>query len=130
MLRSRQVLELFLIEFLDKNFLILLNLLINSIISYLDLTKSELDIYFSEYDLKRLDLYAKNMVDHHLITDLLPPLAKLHFTCRFKGVEVGAIQAVSFVCRIDWFTFDELGRLWLSNERFPLGSTPGPRASA
>ena len=24
------------------------------------------------YDMKRLELYARNMVDYHLITDLLP----------------------------------------------------------
>ena len=24
------------------------------------------------YDIKRLDLYSRNMVDYHLVTDLLP----------------------------------------------------------
>lgn len=27
---------------------------------------------FSKYDLKRLELYTRNMADYHLITDLLP----------------------------------------------------------
>ena len=35
--------------------------------SYEDLSRD-----FSKYDLKRLDLYSRNMADHHLITDLLP----------------------------------------------------------
>ena len=35
--------------------------------SYEDLCRD-----FSKYDLKRLDLYSRNMADHHLITDLLP----------------------------------------------------------
>jgi N-acetyltransferase 10 len=44
------------------------------------LTHSEMLDLFSPYDLKRLDLYSRNMADHHLITDLLPALARLHFT--------------------------------------------------
>nr|CAB3264206.1 N-acetyltransferase 10 [Phallusia mammillata] len=43
------------------------------------LSKQELDFHFSSYDMKRLDMYAKSMVDYHLILDLLPPLARLYF---------------------------------------------------
>ncbi len=32
------------------------------------------------YDLKRLESYAKNLVDFHLIIDLVPTIAKLYFT--------------------------------------------------
>ena len=32
----------------------------------------ELMMTFTNHDLKRLDLYSRNMADHHLITDLLP----------------------------------------------------------
>ena len=39
---------------------------------FLVLTKDELQHTFTNYDLKRLDLYSKNMVDYHLIMDLLP----------------------------------------------------------
>ena len=35
-------------------------------------TLAEVEAAFSPYDLKRLDLYSRNMADHHLITDLLP----------------------------------------------------------
>lgn len=38
----------------------------------LGLTKGELQAVLTTYDVKRLDLYSRNMVDHHLITDLLP----------------------------------------------------------
>ena len=34
--------------------------------------KDELDLILTKYDLKRLDLYSRNMVDYHLIMDLLP----------------------------------------------------------
>ena len=36
------------------------------------LTYDELRALYNQYDLKRLELYSRNMADHHLITDLLP----------------------------------------------------------
>ena len=46
------------------------------------LTKSDLDALFSPFDLARLDSYANNLLDYHVILDLLPPLAHLYFTNR------------------------------------------------
>jgi N-acetyltransferase 10 len=34
----------------------------------------------SLFDLKRLESYSKNLVDFHLIMDLVPTLAKLYFS--------------------------------------------------
>ena len=31
--------------------------------------------YISVFDIKRLDSYSKNLVDFHLVTDLVPTLA-------------------------------------------------------
>ncbi|KAF2118100.1 GNAT acetyltransferase 2-domain-containing protein [Lophiotrema nucula] len=50
------------------------------------LTKAELDELFSPFDLKRLDSYANNMLDYHVILDLLPSIAMLHFTGRLKSI--------------------------------------------
>jgi N-acetyltransferase 10 len=44
------------------------------------ISKSNLEREISLFDLKRLDSYAKNMVDFHLVMDLVPTLAKLFFT--------------------------------------------------
>ena len=33
----------------------------------------------SPFDLKRLEGYARNLVDFHLVMDLVPMIAKLHF---------------------------------------------------
>lgn len=52
----------------------------------------ELMARFSRYDLKRLELYSRNMADHHLITDLLPALAKLYFTHK-TGFKLSAAQS-------------------------------------
>lgn len=36
--------------------------------------------FISVFDLKRLESYSNNLVDFHLIMDLVPTIAKLHFT--------------------------------------------------
>ena len=37
-----------------------------------ELSLEKMETLFSPHDLKRLELYSRNMADHHLITDLLP----------------------------------------------------------
>ena len=49
------------------------------------LSKKELDAIFTPFDLKRLDAYASNMLDWHVILDLLPTIAQLYFTGRIKA---------------------------------------------
>jgi N-acetyltransferase 10 len=57
------------------------------------LTKSDLDSLMSPFDLKRLDKYADQMVDYHLILDLLPTIATLYFTQKLgPGVSLSLIQ--------------------------------------
>jgi N-acetyltransferase 10 len=46
-------------------------------------SKSEMDRYFSIFDIKRLESYSRNLVDYHVITDLVPALAHLYFTKKF-----------------------------------------------
>ncbi|KAF1932368.1 DUF699-domain-containing protein [Didymella exigua CBS 183.55] len=64
------------------------------------MTKAELDALFSPFDLKRLDSYANNMLDYHVILDMLPSIATLYFTGRLKtqiklsGVQVALLLAV------------------------------------
>ena len=43
------------------------------------LTVSEMDQYLSKFDLKRLASYSKNLVDYHVILDLLPTLTRFFF---------------------------------------------------
>lgn len=44
--------------------------------------REDLELDVSAFDLRRLDQYSKNMVDFHLIMDLVPTLAKLYFLRR------------------------------------------------
>lgn len=49
------------------------------------LTKVELDRFLSPFDLKRLESYANNMLDYHVVLDLIPIIANLYFTGRLKA---------------------------------------------
>ncbi|KDE04702.1 hypothetical protein MVLG_04842 [Microbotryum lychnidis-dioicae p1A1 Lamole] len=58
------------------------------------LVGSEVKSFFSPFDLKRLDSYAQNMLDYHVILDLLPTLAGLYFSKRFpEDVQLSGLQA-------------------------------------
>lgn len=57
------------------------------------LAKSGLDGLFSPFDLKRLDSYANNMLDYHVILDMLPTISNLYFTGRLKSaVKLSGVQ--------------------------------------
>lgn len=48
------------------------------------------------FDLKRLESYSKNLVDFHLIMDLVPTLAKLHFLILPVGtISLSYVQAAT-----------------------------------
>ncbi|KAK2765367.1 killer toxin resistant protein [Arachnomyces sp. PD_36] len=57
------------------------------------LTKPELDSSFSPFDLKRLDSYANNMLDYHVILDLIPTIAHFYFSGRLSpSVSLSGVQ--------------------------------------
>ncbi|KAG8215554.1 GNAT acetyltransferase 2-domain-containing protein [Butyriboletus roseoflavus] len=58
------------------------------------ITSSELSFFVTPFDLKRLDSYANNMVDYHVILDLLPHVSSLYFDKRLgDDVNLSAVQA-------------------------------------
>lgn len=57
------------------------------------LRKSDLDATFSPFDLKRLDSYANNLLDYHVILDMVPMIADSYFSGRFMGrVNLSGVQ--------------------------------------
>jgi N-acetyltransferase 10 len=57
------------------------------------LTAQELvSVHLSQHDLKRLDLYSRNMVDHHMILDTVPILTRLLFLQRIDGIRLSFLQ--------------------------------------
>lgn len=61
------------------------------------LTRAELDVYFTSYDVKRLEMYSNNLADYHLIIDLMPNLARIYFLHQMGDVQLSAVQSVSLV---------------------------------
>ncbi|XP_046583155.1 RNA cytidine acetyltransferase-like [Haliotis rubra] len=56
------------------------------------ISRAVLDMNLSKYDMRRLELYAQNMVDYHLIMDLVPVIAKLVFLGQVK-IHLSAVQS-------------------------------------
>ncbi|KAK9239951.1 GNAT acetyltransferase 2-domain-containing protein [Lipomyces kononenkoae] len=48
--------------------------------------KKDIDSLFSPYDLKRLESYANNLLDYHVIVDLLPTIAQLYFQNKLRAI--------------------------------------------
>jgi len=57
-----------------------------------DITAAELNVHITPYDIKRLELYTKNMADYHLVMDLIPILSRLYFLEKFGTVRLSAVQ--------------------------------------
>ena len=59
-----------------------------------DLTQGELSLLMSPFDLKRLESYANNMLDYHVILDLMPIIATWYFEKRLgEEVKLSAVQS-------------------------------------
>lgn len=57
------------------------------------LKKADLDATFSPFDLKRLDSYANNLLDYHVILDLVPTISEYYFGNRLAGkVSLSGVQ--------------------------------------
>ncbi|XP_034273235.1 RNA cytidine acetyltransferase [Pantherophis guttatus] len=57
------------------------------------LSRNELEAVFIPYDLKRLEMYSRNMVDYHLIMDMIPTISRLYFLNKFGAMPLSATQA-------------------------------------
>jgi len=61
------------------------------------LTSSQLSVLMTPYDIKRLELYSNNMSDYHLITDLIPTLARCLINQQLGEVTMSPIQQAILV---------------------------------
>lgn len=58
------------------------------------LSEEQVRELFSPFDLKRLESYSNNMLDYHVILDLLPALGGLYFSNRFPAdVKLSGVQS-------------------------------------
>ncbi|OQV16441.1 RNA cytidine acetyltransferase [Hypsibius exemplaris] len=58
---------------------------------------TELQLFVTKYDLRRLDTYSRNMADYHLVTDLLPVLSRLLFMGQLGEFHLSAVQTAIMV---------------------------------
>ncbi|XGW25056.1 hypothetical protein V3C99_006463 [Haemonchus contortus] len=58
------------------------------------ITRDQLAMFLSNVDLKRLSEYARNLVDHQMVTDLLPTVSRLYFGDQLReNVKLSTVQA-------------------------------------
>lgn len=57
------------------------------------LGREHLEALFLPYDLKRLEMYSRNMVDYHLIMDLIPAISRLYFLNQLGDLSLSAAQS-------------------------------------
>lgn len=57
------------------------------------LSSEELEHVITKYDLKRLEMHNNNLVDYHLIMDLLPPLARFYFLNQLGDLSLSPVQS-------------------------------------
>ncbi|KAI9996407.1 hypothetical protein PInf_014094 [Phytophthora infestans] len=62
-----------------------------------EISPVELAMVLTPYDAKRLKSYAKNMVDYHMIVDLIPSLARLYFLQRLPQMSLSYLQRAILV---------------------------------
>lgn len=74
------------------------------------LTAATIDAEYNAYDLRRLESYARNMVDHHVIADMLPKMARQFFAERLRiDGGISAVQCAVFIgVGLQYRTVDEI----------------------
>ena len=61
------------------------------------MSKEEADRSFNSYDIKRFEMYAQNLVDYHLVIDLVPEMGRLYFMNKLgEDFNLSLVQAVNF----------------------------------
>mmetsp|Transcript_10072 Transcript_10072/g.14242 ORF Transcript_10072/g.14242 Transcript_10072/m.14242 type:complete len:1228 (-) Transcript_10072:124-3807(-) len=72
----------------------------NNLQKSLPINAQELNYYITPHDLKRLELYGRNLCDYHLITDLLPTISRLYFLGKFgENFNLSSLQG-ALLCGI------------------------------
>ncbi|RLW10107.1 hypothetical protein DV515_00002526 [Chloebia gouldiae] len=61
------------------------------------ISRAELESAFIPYDLKRLEMYSRNMVDYHLIMDMVPTIARMFFLSQMGDISLSAAQSALFL---------------------------------
>jgi len=66
---------------------------------YADLNAKELNLFLTPFDLNRLKKYTENLIDYHMIIDLIPTLARLYFLGQLN-MSLNESKSVSSSCAL------------------------------
>jgi len=72
------------------------------------LQKEEIDKHFSGYDIKRLESYSNNLLDYHVILDLVPTISKLYFLHQLPISLSAGQSAILLAIGLQFKTLDEI----------------------
>lgn len=61
------------------------------------LTTQEIYFFLNQDDISRLSSYSHNLVDYHMIMDIVPELARLFFMRRFGEMNLSALQQILLI---------------------------------
>uniref|UniRef100_A0A7M4EW16 RNA cytidine acetyltransferase n=1 Tax=Crocodylus porosus TaxID=8502 RepID=A0A7M4EW16_CROPO len=73
--------------------------------------RAELDNIFIPYDLKRLEMYSRNMVDYHLIMDMIPTISRMYFLNQLGDISLSAVQSEEAAQEFQEKHKQEMGKL-------------------
>lgn len=62
-----------------------------------EISPAKLTMVLIAYDAERLKLYAKNMVDYHILADSIPALAHLYFLQLLPQMSLSYLQRASLI---------------------------------
>uniref|UniRef100_A0A8C2GYJ4 RNA cytidine acetyltransferase n=1 Tax=Cyprinus carpio TaxID=7962 RepID=A0A8C2GYJ4_CYPCA len=88
----RRFLSLLSFQFSKFSPTLALNILQNKNAKDDTLSSAELMATFTPYDLKRLEMYSRNMVDYHLIMDMIPVIARMFFLKQLGDITLSVAQ--------------------------------------
>jgi len=70
--------------------------------------KEDIDRYFTAYDIRRLESYANNLIDYHLVLDLMPSVSQLFFLQKLMVSLAAAQSAVLLGLGLQHKTVEEI----------------------
>eukprot|EP00117_Sycon_ciliatum_P005781 scpid27031/ scgid9589/ N-acetyltransferase 10 len=85
------------------------------------LTVDEVSFWFTPYDIDRLDKYSNNLVDYHLVVDLVPKVAQLYFLRRLDIKLYAAQSAILLGLGLQFKTVEKISE----DIELPVGQVLG-----
>lgn len=75
----------------------------------MNLTATTLSLFIKADDIKRLESYSNNLIDYHMIIDLIPILTKLYYQNAFPNFTLNYTQKLILIgCGLQYKSIDRI----------------------